>query len=296
MKEDPSIIRVGHIRDPPDEVDLDWMPGDPWIGDPMHECQGWYSVYDTDASTLTVISNHAAEMQALSSNPSVLTKIEPIPIDTTPIPCTGTKEVNFHFTWDPNNDPIRAFSVRVKSQGGISFGEGDITVHAADALPPGESDYLLEVYQVEGATGSDWTIDFALAGGLFAGIPSGIDLFSIVVHGDIEGLGTLYIEESRFRSIDGPPVPVDDSGTAEIEVDCSAPDAVSGINAITGPGNTINVTWGSAEPGLSYEIWRSKWYRYVDPDTFTVYPEYDDWGTAATWPTNPDQLQQCGFQ
>ncbi|GAH07389.1 unnamed protein product, partial [marine sediment metagenome] len=47
---------------------LDWMPGDPWIGDPMHEPQGWYSVYDIDVSTLTVISDHAAEMKALSSN------------------------------------------------------------------------------------------------------------------------------------------------------------------------------------------------------------------------------------
>ena len=145
---------------------------------------------------------------------------------------------------------------------------------------------MLEVYQVEGASGSDWNIDFAVSGGLVSGIPSGIDLFSIIVHGDTEGLGTVYIEESRFRSIDGPPVPVDDNGTAVIEVDCTGPDTVPGINATTGSGNAITVTWGSAGAGLNYEIWRSKWYRYVAPDTFLVYPEYDDWA-GNIWPTNP---------
>ena len=29
-----------------------WSPGDPWIGDPPHEHQGWYSVYDSDATSL----------------------------------------------------------------------------------------------------------------------------------------------------------------------------------------------------------------------------------------------------
>jgi mannan endo-1,4-beta-mannosidase len=40
-------------------------PGDPWIGDPPHETAGWYSVYDTDPSTLTIISNHARDVASL---------------------------------------------------------------------------------------------------------------------------------------------------------------------------------------------------------------------------------------
>lgn len=43
-----------------------WSPGDPWIGDPPHEHQGWYSVYDADATTLAVLAGHAAEMHALT--------------------------------------------------------------------------------------------------------------------------------------------------------------------------------------------------------------------------------------
>lgn len=37
-------------------------PGDDWVGDPPHETPGWYSVYDTDESTLAIISAHAEEM------------------------------------------------------------------------------------------------------------------------------------------------------------------------------------------------------------------------------------------
>ncbi len=36
-----------------------WQPGDDWIGDPPHEHQGWYSIYDTDATTIQVIRKYA---------------------------------------------------------------------------------------------------------------------------------------------------------------------------------------------------------------------------------------------
>ena len=39
-----------------------WKPGDKWIGDPPHEEQGWYGVYNTDASTLDLISRYAKEI------------------------------------------------------------------------------------------------------------------------------------------------------------------------------------------------------------------------------------------
>ena len=37
-------------------------PGDNWLGDPPHETPGWYSVYHTDASTITLISSHASSL------------------------------------------------------------------------------------------------------------------------------------------------------------------------------------------------------------------------------------------
>jgi mannan endo-1,4-beta-mannosidase len=40
-------------------------PGEGWVGDPPHETPGWYSVYDTDFSTLDVIRAHAVQMAGL---------------------------------------------------------------------------------------------------------------------------------------------------------------------------------------------------------------------------------------
>jgi mannan endo-1,4-beta-mannosidase len=42
-----------------------WKSGDALIGDPPHEAQGWYGVYSTDATTLSVISAYAAKMSSL---------------------------------------------------------------------------------------------------------------------------------------------------------------------------------------------------------------------------------------
>jgi mannan endo-1,4-beta-mannosidase len=42
-----------------------WKPGDPFIGDPPHEFQGWYSVYDSDLGTIQPISEYARKLNAL---------------------------------------------------------------------------------------------------------------------------------------------------------------------------------------------------------------------------------------
>jgi mannan endo-1,4-beta-mannosidase len=34
-------------------------------GDPPHETPGWYSVYDTDTSTLAILEAHAAAMRTV---------------------------------------------------------------------------------------------------------------------------------------------------------------------------------------------------------------------------------------
>jgi len=43
-----------------------WRPNDDFIGDPPHETQGWYSVYDTDSTTNTIIKGYATKMSAIS--------------------------------------------------------------------------------------------------------------------------------------------------------------------------------------------------------------------------------------
>lgn len=42
-----------------------WKKGDDFTGDPPHELQGWYSVYNSDTLTLKVIKEYAEKMNAL---------------------------------------------------------------------------------------------------------------------------------------------------------------------------------------------------------------------------------------
>ncbi len=47
-------------------ADHHFQPGDTsYVGDPPHEPQGWYSVFDLDKSTQAVIRDHAAEVKSL---------------------------------------------------------------------------------------------------------------------------------------------------------------------------------------------------------------------------------------
>jgi mannan endo-1,4-beta-mannosidase len=42
-----------------------WQPGDNFIGDPPHEFQGWYSVFDTDTTTHRIIKTYATKMAGI---------------------------------------------------------------------------------------------------------------------------------------------------------------------------------------------------------------------------------------
>lgn len=46
-----------------------WVKGDPWIGDPPHEPQGWYSVYNTD-TTIDIIKEYAKKFNELNNKSS----------------------------------------------------------------------------------------------------------------------------------------------------------------------------------------------------------------------------------
>lgn len=46
-------------------ADWMWKAGDPFTGDPPQEAQGLFSLFDSDASTLRIVSDHARAVQAL---------------------------------------------------------------------------------------------------------------------------------------------------------------------------------------------------------------------------------------
>ncbi|MEM6802572.1 MAG: hypothetical protein AAF696_14280 [Bacteroidota bacterium] len=49
----------------PREPHAVWKAGDDFIGDPPHEYQGWYSIYDTDHTTLEIIKNYNKKLKDL---------------------------------------------------------------------------------------------------------------------------------------------------------------------------------------------------------------------------------------
>jgi mannan endo-1,4-beta-mannosidase len=51
-----------------------WTQGDDFIGDPPHEPQGWYSVYDKDNSTLEIIKKYAT-MDSTSSATKLVSSV-----------------------------------------------------------------------------------------------------------------------------------------------------------------------------------------------------------------------------
>jgi mannan endo-1,4-beta-mannosidase len=53
----------------PARAGLPWRDGDPLTGDPPHERQGWYSIYNGDSSTLDILSTYARRMDTLSVRP-----------------------------------------------------------------------------------------------------------------------------------------------------------------------------------------------------------------------------------
>lgn len=88
-----------------------WNPGDPWIGDPPHERQGWYSVYDADSSTLYVISSHAQRMNGLVfSHANQSRGVEKLSMDSYPNPSNATVTIRFVIP-EPENINIDIYDV-----------------------------------------------------------------------------------------------------------------------------------------------------------------------------------------
>jgi mannan endo-1,4-beta-mannosidase len=72
LAEEGSVMAGGNVwswsgEGRPREAGEDWVVGDPFTGDPPHERQGWYSIYDDDAGTLALIREYATRMEAVGA-------------------------------------------------------------------------------------------------------------------------------------------------------------------------------------------------------------------------------------
>lgn len=65
---------AGEGRPNPARADNIWKSGDDFIGDPPHEPQGWYSIYEYDTSTITAIRTYATLLNSLREKPVKVAK------------------------------------------------------------------------------------------------------------------------------------------------------------------------------------------------------------------------------
>ncbi len=93
-----------------------WSPGDPWIGDPPHERQGWYSIYNTDATTLSLLSEHAYEMSRIALGTSVgdntASEVSPGSISVYPSPSYGPATIVVEFPRPDSTRHVEVVDVR----------------------------------------------------------------------------------------------------------------------------------------------------------------------------------------
>jgi len=197
--------------------------------------------------------------------------------------CSGSRRVDFHYSRDCNDDPIRGYSVRVvcpEGQDRLSFDAGDVTVHVVPAgLASG--DVFWQVHRdPDAAAANDWTIDYAILGEAAAavgGIPADCDLFSIDFHGGpLDGDADVIVAEATVGLIDGGTHPPVGRGDAVIAVDCTPPAAVAGLAAAPGR-DKVGLSWSAVdEPDGELEVWRGMWYLGPPDTSVSAYPEYDD--------------------
>lgn len=116
-------------------------PGDRWVGDPPHEAPGWYSIYDDDASTLAVLTAHAAALAATASAPSTpeamkaspMNPIIPLPVSIDETGATFTLTDRTPVVIDPDNDELAAIGAYLAERLGAASG---LEVPGVAAAPP----------------------------------------------------------------------------------------------------------------------------------------------------------------
>ena len=72
LAQEGTVVAGGNVwswsgESRPAEPGAYWAEGDPLTGDPPHERQGWYGIYDADASTLELLDRYATLMDALGA-------------------------------------------------------------------------------------------------------------------------------------------------------------------------------------------------------------------------------------
>lgn len=188
-----------------------------------------------------------------------------VPATSGPLTCGLTQTLTFNLTTDEYTPDVFGFNAVVRATGEVSWG-------AITSLAPfGSTTQFFSfdmgggVYAISGTTVGSPTQPISGAGTT--------PLFTIDFVTVSDGTAAITFDSFTLRDPLNQPIPATATG-ATIEVDCTAPAAVTGITAAPGHGK-VAVSWiHDGTDVVAYEVYRGLWY-----DTtygVSAYPEYDD--------------------
>ena len=151
--------------------------------------------------------------------------VEPIAVNTDPINCAGSKEVDFHLT--PGSFEVRGYSVTVACDAPLTFlGTEDVFFYPVPGVDPLD----IQSYVTPINAGFEYKVDFVILGGSTI-ISLEQDLFKVTFDGVTPGgTGTVSITDIVLRDGTNQPIIPVVTGTETIDVDCVAPTGTFVIN------------------------------------------------------------------
>jgi hypothetical protein len=233
---------------------------------------GWLS--GDGSHTPEVGAECAAALAAAASTPYVVLGASVPGPD--PIACGSTKVVTVRFDRNAATPGLRGYEITFSVTGGVA---AVVAGNIADAgsLAAIGGHYFQPVLNLDGS----WTVNDAILGATPGLLVDG-DLFRVTLTATGDGPVAFNLLSSKLRDPANAPIYADLMG-AGFSVDCTAPAAVTNINAAPGH-NKVNVSWThNGADTAKYEIYRGLWWNGAYG--LSAYPEYDD--LPGVIPTRP---------
>jgi len=224
----------------------------------------WAAGFDglLDGLTIELVSGETMRLNFLSGN-AVVTAT---PATSGPFNCSESQVVTFGVELTDDMPDMFLYNAVVRATSEVSFGPVE------DLFPFGTMNN--NFYALDNGDGS-WTITGSTVGSPTYPVtaPGTADLFSIEFLAETDGTAAITFDSLVLRDPENATIPVVMTG-ATIEVDCTVPNAVTGITA-SPHHNKVEVAW--VHDGLDvdhYLVYHGVWYDGTPG--VSAYPEYDD--------------------
>lgn len=186
-----------------------------------------------------------------------------------PAACGLTKTVTFDYNRNDLTPGLRGYEITVEVVGPVTVTDANFATSGTLETIGGGSGAFFDVVDL----GSNTFVVNGSILGATAGLLADGDLFTMDLTTASDGTVFVNILSYKLRDPDNVSIYADMTGTSFV-VDCTAPNAVTGITAAPGH-NKVDVAW--SHDGLDvdhYVAFSGLWYN-VTPGV-SAYPEYDD--------------------